>query len=121
MNGFTILRVRMARVPFVHVLYAKAHHSKKSDSSLPADRTVFVANAGLGEEALRSALATFGEIERVIMGGSGGGGNVRQHGFVAAPEHEPATPAGDKHDASKHAHVVFSKKRACEAALACDT
>ena len=53
MNGFTILRVRMARVPFVHVLYAKAHHSKKSDSSLPADRTVFVANAGLGEEALR--------------------------------------------------------------------
>ena len=33
--------------------------------ALPADRTIFVANAGMGEEALRGALADFGDIERV--------------------------------------------------------
>ena len=30
-NGFTVLRVRMAQLPFVHVLYIKRHHSKKQE------------------------------------------------------------------------------------------
>ena len=53
-NGFTVLRVRVPLLPFVQVLYVKAHRSKKHDEdALPSDRTVFVANAGLGECALR--------------------------------------------------------------------
>jgi len=117
-NGFTVLRVRMARLPFVHVLYLKAHRSKKLDDALPGDRTVFVANAGLGEQALRTALAEFGNIERVEMSG-GSGQQIAQHSYVQAPAHEAAAPAGDKHG-PQHAHVVFQKKKACEAALACD-
>ena len=118
-NGFTVLRVRMARLPFVRVLYIKAHRSKKDDgSALPGDRTVFVANAGLGEDALRAALSGFGEIERVELSGRG-----RQHGaqhsYVQAPAHQAAAPAGAPSEGPQHAHVVFSKKRACEAALAC--
>lgn len=115
-----MLRVRMARLPFVHVLYLKAHRSKKSDDALPGDRTVFVANAGLGEQALRTALSAFGEIERVEMSG-GNGQQIAQHSYVQAPAHEAAAaPAGDKHG-PQHAHVVFQKKKACEAALECDT
>lgn len=30
-NGFTVLRVRMAQLPFVRVLYIKRHHSKKQE------------------------------------------------------------------------------------------
>ena len=117
-NGFTALRVRVPRLPFVQVLYVKAHRSKKHDeAALPSDRTVFVANAGLGESALRGALASFGEIERVEM--SGGGRQLAQHSYVQAPAHDaPAAPAGAH--GPQHAHVVFSKKRSCAAALQCD-
>jgi hypothetical protein len=44
-NGFSVLRVRMAQLPFVHVLYVKPHRSKKhDDGALPCERTLFVAN-----------------------------------------------------------------------------
>merc|ERR1719183_346785 len=115
-NGFTVLRARMAQLPFVRVLYIKRHHSKKQeDGALPADRTIFVANAGMGEEALRGALADFGDIERVEMSGG-----KSQHGYVAAPEHDAAVSAGSDVKKLSHAHVVFRKKRSCEAALACN-
>lgn len=117
-NGFTVLRVRMVQLPFVHVLYVKAHRSKKhEDGTLPGDRTVFVANAGMGEEALRAALCGFGEIERVEMSGRGRQHAV-QHSHVQAPAHEAQVTTSK--DGPLHAHVVFSKKRACEAVLACN-
>lgn len=118
-NGFTILRVRLPRLPFVQVLYVKAHRSKKhDDGSLPGDRTVFVANAGVGEDALRAALSSFGEVQRVEM--SGGGAQVAQHGYVQAPAHEAAAPGADSKPGLQHAHVIFEKKRSCEAALRCN-
>ena len=120
-NGFTVLRVRMAQLPFVHVLYAKAHRSKKhDDGALPGDRTVFVANAGLGEVALRAALSGFGEIERVEMSGRGLQHAAQaQHSYVQAPEHQAEAQAAAGKDGPLHAHVVFSKKRSCEAVLGC--
>jgi ribosomal RNA-processing protein 7 len=120
-NGFSVLRVRMAQLPFVHVLYVKPHRSKKhDDGALPCERTLFVANAGIGEAALRTVLSGFGDIERIEMSGAGAQA-VTHHGLVQAP-HEVASraPGGDKRG-PLHAHVVFKKKRTCEAALECRT
>ena len=97
MNGFSVLRVRMAQLPFVHVLYVKPHRSKKhDDGALPCERTLFVANAGIGEAALRTVLSGFGDIERIEMSGAGAQA-VTHHGLVQAP-HEVASraPGGDK-------------------------
>ena len=106
-GGFTAVQVRLPLLPFVRVLFAKLHRSKKDDE-LPADRTLFVANADCGEGVLRAAFGTFGEVERVVSGslhsqGGGAGGKARGQGA----DHGAA-----------HAHVVFSKKQACKQALA---
>ena len=47
-------------------------------------------------------------------------GGKSQHGYVAAPEHDAAVSAGSDVKKLSHAHVVFRKKRSCEAALACN-
>ena len=66
-----------------------------------------------------AALAGFGEIERVEM--SGGGRQVARQNYVQAPAHDASSaPAGDGRHGPPHAHVVFSKKSACAAALQCD-
>lgn len=107
-GGFTALRVRLPLLPFVRVLFAKLHRSKKDDE-LPADRTLFVANAECGEGVLRASFETFGEVERVVCGslqsqGGGAGGKARGQ--------------GEEHGGPAHAHVVFTKKQACKQALA---
>jgi len=114
-GGFTAIRIRFPLLPFVRVLFVKLHRSKKSggDDELPADRTLFVANAEFGEAAIRTAFETFGEVERVVLGSlqsQGGGGS----GAGGKPRAESSGEPGG----AAHAHVVFAKKQACKQALA---
>mmetsp|Transcript_4076 Transcript_4076/g.11747 ORF Transcript_4076/g.11747 Transcript_4076/m.11747 type:complete len:98 (-) Transcript_4076:214-507(-) len=67
-NGFSTLRLRWSKLPFVQVLFLKEHRSKKSDQEFPSDRTLFVANCNLEEEEVNAAFETFGSVERVRLG-----------------------------------------------------
>ena len=103
---------RWKRLPFVQIAYLKQHRSKKSDTELPAERTLFVANCNMGEEDIRLIFSRFGDIERVKLGEfaskkMGYPGKDTLSGFVHGPVGE------------KHAHIVFESPSAVRAALAC--
>lgn len=51
---------------------------------------------------------------------SGAGRHAREN-YVKAPSHDSSAAAGDGRHGPSHAHVVFSKKRACAAVLQCDS
>jgi len=106
-GGFTLIRVRLPLLPFVHVLYTKLHRSRKGDTALPEGRTLFVANADQTEGVLRSVFERFGEIEEIHFVHISSKG-VPKHGIIEEGGEE----------GGRQAHVVFAEASACKAALA---
>ena len=99
-------------MPFVQIAYLKQHRSKKSDTELPADRTLFVANCNLEEEIIKRVFSRFGGVERVKLGEfaskkMGYPGKDTLSGNMQGPVGE------------KHAHIVFDSPSAVRAALSC--
>jgi ribosomal RNA-processing protein 7 len=103
---------RWGRLPFVQIAYLKQHRSKKSDTDLPSDRTLFVANCNMGEDEIKRVFERFGTIERVKLGEFaskklGNPGRDTLSGLFQGPVGE------------KHAHIVFESPSSVRAALAC--
>ncbi|KAJ3176711.1 Ribosomal RNA-processing protein 7 A [Geranomyces variabilis] len=93
-------------IPAVHYLFIRAHEPRKPDPSLPAGRTLFIANVPTDATAAHFArlFRRCGAVERVAWGGNGNGnGN------------------GSKDDGVRqtggHAHVVFKQHDAVENAV----
>ena len=107
-----IIGDRWNRLPFVQIAYLKQHRSKKSDTELPADRTLFVANCSLGEEGIKGIFQKFGAIEKVKLGEFAS----KRIGYS-----ERDTLSGLMHGpvGAKHAHIVFERPSAVRAALSC--
>ena len=94
--SYTRLRARQSGTCFYSVLFAREHASRVGDSSLPAGRTLFVANVPCGttEPKLKAAFKKLGDISSVSIG----------QGESGAEGHT--------------AHVVFERPAALKKALA---
>mmetsp|Transcript_7705 Transcript_7705/g.26049 ORF Transcript_7705/g.26049 Transcript_7705/m.26049 type:complete len:251 (-) Transcript_7705:48-800(-) len=104
-NGFHVMKVHHRLLPFLQVLYVKLHRSKKAgEEALPGDRTLFVANATMEEEELRSVFEQFGSVEAITTS------DKKKKLFRGRDRRSEAAGGGT-------AHVVFKQRSACEAVL----
>ncbi|KAJ3173785.1 Ribosomal RNA-processing protein 7 [Geranomyces variabilis] len=92
-------------IPAVHYLFIRAHEPRKPDPSLPAGRTLFIANVPTDATTAHFArlFRRCGVVERVAWGGGGGGVGVTTRDGVRRT--------------GGHAHVVFKQHDAVENAV----
>ncbi|KAJ3157908.1 Ribosomal RNA-processing protein 7 [Geranomyces variabilis] len=93
-------------IPAVHYLFIRAHEPRKPDPSLPAGRTLFIANVPTDATTAHFArlFRRCGVVERVAWGGGGGSG-------VGVTTGDGVRRTGG------HAHVVFKQHDAVENAV----
>ncbi|KAI8593875.1 ribosomal RNA-processing protein 7-domain-containing protein [Geranomyces variabilis] len=91
-------------IPAVHYLFIRAHEPRKPDPSLPAGRTLFIANVPTDATSAHFArlFRRCGVVERVAWGGGGGVGVTTRDGVRRT---------------GGHAHVVFKQHDAVENAV----
>ena len=98
-------------VPITHYLYFRKHETRKENSELPNDRTLFVLNLPVDSTVahLQRLFRRCGKIENVIF--------QNRNCAESFPDFEPRAPLREIYKSGGRAHIVFEEEEAVEKAL----